>query len=104
MTDCPRPPQLDVVQQSGLVEVHEAAVVVDLLGVAVLGGVELVVGGGAGGEAAVPGLHHGPLLPDLHDVPEHEPVPGVAHPHLVVVHCLDSVIHYLTLDIGSLYL
>ena len=75
-------------EECGLVEVHEAAIVVHLLVVLVLGGVEAVVAGHQRPEAAVPGLHHRPLLPDLHDVAENEASLGVTHPYLVTLHVL----------------
>ena len=75
-------------EECGLVEVHEAAIVVHLLVVLVLGGVEAVVAGHQRPEAAVPGLHHRPLLPDLHDVAKDEASLGVTHPYLVTLHGL----------------
>lgn len=73
-------------EERRLVEVHEAAVVVHLLVVLVLRRIEVVVAGHERAEASVPGLHHGPLLPDLHNVAEDEPRLGVAHPDLVTLH------------------
>ena len=80
------PPEFDIVKERGLVEIHEAAVIVDLLPVVLLGGVEEVVAGHHGGQGPVLGLDDGTVVSNLHDVAEDEARLGVAHPHFVPVH------------------
>ena len=80
------PPEFDIVKERGLVEIHEAAVIVDLLPVVLLGGVEEVVAGHHGGQGPVLGLDDGAVVSNLHDVAEDEPGLGVPHPHFVPVH------------------
>ena len=79
-------PELDVVEERGLVEIHEAAVVVNLLFVIVLGRVQRVVGAADRSQGSVPGLDHGTILAYLNNVAKDEPLLGVAYPHLVTIH------------------
>ena len=84
-------PELDVVEQRGLVEIHEAAVVVHLLPLVLLCRVESVVVGLHGPPGPVQGLDDGPVLPDLHNPAEDEACMGVPHPHLVPLHYLTFI-------------
>ena len=73
-------------EQCGLVEVHQAAVVLHLLPLVLLGRVEAVVAGLDGGAGPVQGLHDGPLVTNLHYPAQDKAGPWVSQPDLVSVH------------------
>ena len=84
-------PELHVVEQRGLVEIHQAAVVVHLLLLVLLGGVDgeagVVVGGLYWRPGPVQGLDDRTVLTDVDSPAEDEPGHWAPHPDLLSLHC-----------------
>ena len=84
-------PELDVVEQRGLVEIHEAAVVVHLLLLVILGGVDgeagVVVGGLYWRPGPVQRLDDRTVLTNVDSPTEDKPGQWVSHPDLLSLHC-----------------
>ena len=84
-------PQSDVVKEGRLIEVHESAVVVDLLCIVVLGRVETVEGGGHLA-TVLHGLNQRTLLGQVNDATLHETVVRVRYPNLPNAKACDHTI------------